>query len=210
MSFAHFFIDRPIFASVLSIVVVLVGSISYFLLPVAQYPEIALPTVQVTASYPGATPETIAETVATPLEQEINGVENMLYMQSQSTPDGAMALTVTFALGTDVDQAQVLVQNRVSIALPRLPEEVRQVGVTTKKSSPEILMVVHLVSPDASRDQLYIANYAYRQVRDVLARLEGVGDLTIYGATEYSMRVWLDAERLASLDLTASDLLDRI
>lgn len=210
MKFAHFFIDRPIFATVLSIVVLILGGLSYFSLPVAQYPEIALPTVVVTASYAGATPETIAETVATPLEQEINGVEGMLYMESQSTPDGAMTLTITFKLGTDVDQAQVLVQNRVSIAEPRLPEEVRQVGVTTKKASPEILMVVHLVSPDQSRDQLYIANYAYRQVRDVLARLEGVGDLTIFGATEYSMRVWLDAERLASLDLTASDIVNAL
>ncbi|MEN0111090.1 MAG: efflux RND transporter permease subunit, partial [Planctomycetota bacterium] len=210
MSFAHFFIDRPIFATVLSIVIVIVGSISYFALPVAQYPEIALPTVVVTASYPGATPEIIAETVATPLEQEINGVERMLYMQSQSTPDGAMQLTITFELGTDVDQAQVLVQNRVAVAEPRLPEEVRQVGVTTEKSSPEILMVVHLISPDASRDQLYIANYAYLQIRDVLARLQGVGDLMVFGASEYSMRVWLDVDRLASLDLTAGDVVNSL
>ncbi|QDT67793.1 Efflux pump membrane transporter BepE [Planctomycetes bacterium MalM25] len=210
MSFAHFFIDRPIFASVLSIVVVIIGTISYFVLPVAQYPEIALPTVVVTANYSGATPETIAETVATPLEQEINGVEGMLYMQSQSTPDGTMKLTITFKLGTDVDQAQVLVQNRVSIALPRLPQEVQQVGVTTKKSSPEILMVVHLTSPDASRDQLYIANYAYLQIRDVLSRLEGVGDLTIFGAAEYSMRVWLDVEKISSLDLTAGDVVNAL
>ena len=206
MKFAHFFVDRPIFATVLSVAILIVGTLAYYSLPVAQYPEIALPTVQVTASYPGATPEVIAETVATPLEQEINGVEGMLYMQSQSTPDGAMQLTVTFRLGTDVDQAQVLVQNRVSVALPRLPEEVRQVGVTTKKSSPEMLMVVHLVSPDGSRDQLYIANYVYLQVLDVLARLQGVGDLTVFGASEYSMRVWLDVDRLASLDLTAGDV----
>lgn len=206
MKFAHFFVDRPIFATVLSIVIVIVGTISYFVLPVAQYPEIALPTVVVSASYPGATPATIAETVATPIEQEINGVERMLYMRSQSTPDGKMQLTVTFSLGTDVDQAQVLVQNRVSVALPRLPEEVRQVGVTTEKSSPEMLMVVHLISPDASRDQLYIANYAYLQIRDVLARLGGVGDLQVFGATEYSMRVWLDVERMASLDLTTGDV----
>ncbi|MEO1496343.1 MAG: multidrug efflux RND transporter permease subunit [Planctomycetota bacterium] len=206
MKFAHFFVDRPIFATVLSIVIVLVGTISYFALPVAQYPEIALPTVVVTASYAGATPATIAETVATPLEQEINGVERMLYMRSQSTPDGAMQLTVTFELGTDVDQAQVLVQNRVSVALPRLPEEVQQVGVTTEKSSPEMLMVVHLISPDASRDQLYIANYAYLQIRDVLSRLGGVGDLRVFGASEYSMRVWLDVERMASLELTPGDV----
>ncbi len=210
MSIAHFFTDRPIFASVLSIVVVLIGAISYFVLPVSQYPEIALPTVVVTASYPGATPETIAKTVATPLEQEINGVEGMLYMQSQSTNDGAMTLTITFALGTDVDQAQVLVQNRVSTALPRLPEEVRQVGVTTEKQSSEIMMVVHLTSPDASLDQLYIANYAYLQVRDILARLDGVGDIQIFGGTEYSMRIWLDIEKLASLELTAMDVADSL
>lgn len=206
MKFAHFFTDHPIFASVLSIVIVLAGVLSYFILPVSQYPEIALPTVVVTAAYPGATPEIIAQTVATPLEQEINGVEGMLYMQSQSTTDGAMTLTITFALGTDADQAQVLVQNRVSTALPRLPSEVSQIGVTTEKQSSEIMMVVHLTSPDASRDQLYIANYAYLQIRDVLSRIDGVGDLMIFGGAEYSMRVWLDIERLASLDLTATDV----
>ncbi|TWT99329.1 Efflux pump membrane transporter BepE [Botrimarina colliarenosi] len=206
MKFAHFFIDRPIFATVLSVVVVLVGSLSYFGLPVSQYPEIALPTVVVSASYPGATSETVAETVATPLEQEINGVENMLYMESQSTNDGAMSLTITFELGTDIDQAQVLVQNRVARAEPRLPAEVRQAGVVTQKTSPEMLMVVHLISPDASRDQLYIANYAYLQIRDVLARINGVGDLRVFGGAEYSMRVWLDIERMASLDLTAGDI----
>lgn len=206
MKFAHFFIDRPIFATVLSIVIVIVGALSYFALPVSQYPEIALPTVVVRASYPGATAETIAETVATPLEQEVNGVENMLYMESQSTSDGVMTLTVTFALGTDIDQAQVLVQNRVARAEPRLPSEVRQSGVVTQKTSPEMLLVVHLISPDASRDQLYIANYAYLQIRDVLARINGVGDLQVFGGAEYSMRVWLDVERLASLELTAGDI----
>lgn len=206
MKFAHFFIDRPIFASVLSIVIVLIGTLSYFALPVSQYPEIALPTVVVSASYPGATAETVAETVATPLEQEVNGVEDMLYMESQSTSDGVMTLTVTFALGTDIDQAQVLVQNRVARAEPRLPSEVRQAGVVTKKTSPEMLLVVHLISPDASRDQLYIANYAYLQIRDVLARINGVGDLAVFGGAEYSMRVWLDVERLASLELTAGDI----
>lgn len=206
MKFAHFFIDRPIFATVLSVLIVIVGGLSYFALPVSQYPEIALPTVVVRASYPGATAETVAETVATPLEQEVNGVENMLYMESQSTSDGVMTLTVTFALGTDIDQAQVLVQNRVARAEPRLPAEVRQSGVVTQKTSPEMLMVVHLISPDASRDQLYIANYAYLQIRDVLARINGVGDLQVFGGTEYSMRVWLDIERLASLELTAGDI----
>lgn len=206
MKFAHFFIDRPIFATVLSVVVVLVGALSYFALPVSQYPEIALPTVVVRASYPGATAETVAATVATPLEQEINGVENMLYMESQSTSDGVMSLTITFSLGTDIDQAQVLVQNRVARAEPRLPAEVRQAGVVTQKTSPEMLLVVHLISPDASRDQLYIANYAYLQIRDVLARINGVGDLQVFGGAEYSMRVWLDVERLASLELTAGDI----
>jgi hydrophobe/amphiphile efflux-1 (HAE1) family protein len=206
VKFAHFFVDRPIFATVLSVVIVLVGSLAYYQLPVSQYPDIALPTVVVTASYPGATPETIAETVATPLEQEVNGVENMLYMESQSTSDGKMSLTITFALGTDIDQAQVLVQNRVASAVPRLPQEVRQVGVVTAKTSPEMLLVVHLISPDASRDQLYIANYAYLKVRDVLSRINGVGSLQVFGGAEYSMRVWLDIEKLASLDLTASDV----
>lgn len=206
MKIPRFFIDRPIFATVLSVVVVLLGVLAFPQLPVAQYPEIALPTVVVRASYPGATPEIIAQTVATPLEQEINGVENMLYMESQSSPDGVMSLTITFALGTDVDQAQVLVQNRVSVAEPRLPEETRQIGVTTLKSSPELLLVVHMISPDDSRDQLYISNYAYLRVRDVLARLDGVGDLRVFGSTQYSMRVWLDIEKLAARDLTAGDI----
>ncbi|HBL48535.1 MAG TPA: hydrophobe/amphiphile efflux-1 family RND transporter, partial [Planctomycetaceae bacterium] len=205
MKFPHFFIDRPIFASVLSMVVLLVGSLAYFLLPVAQYPEVALPTVVVRASYPGATPDTISKTVATPLEQEINGVDNMVYMESQATTDGSMTLTVSFALGTDVDQAQVLVQNRVAIAEPTLPAEVRQIGVTTRKSSPDLMMVIHLYSPDDSRDQLYISNYAYLQIRDVLSRLDGVGDIQVFGGTQYSMRVWLDVERLAALDLTPGD-----
>jgi len=205
MKFPHFFIDRPIFAGVLSIVIVLVGLLAYFALPVAQYPEVALPTVVVSASYPGATAETISKAVATPLEQEINGVEDMLYMDSQATADGSLTITISFALGTDVDQAQVLVQNRVSKAEPRLPEEVRQIGVTTAKSSPDLMMVVHLVSPDQSRDQLYISNYAYLQIRDVLARINGVGDLQVFGSSEYSMRVWLDVDRLASLDLTPGD-----
>ncbi|QDV27132.1 efflux RND transporter permease subunit [Aureliella helgolandensis] len=205
MNVAHFFIDRPRFASVLSILIVLVGSIAYFQLPVAQYPEVALPTVVVRASYPGATAETISKTVATPLEQELNGVDNMVYMESQATADGSMSLTVTFALGTDIDQAQVLVQNRVSIAEPKLPAEVRQIGITTRKSSPDLMMVIHLFSPDDSRNQLYISNYAYLQIKDVLSRLDGVGDIQVFGGTEYSMRVWLDVERLAALDLTAGD-----
>ncbi|GAB4191714.1 MAG: multidrug efflux RND transporter permease subunit [Wenzhouxiangellaceae bacterium] len=206
MRFGHFFIDRPRFATVLSILLIIVGILAYLNLPVAQYPEVAPPTIVVRAVYPGATPEVIADTVATPIEQEVNGVEGMLYMTSQSTSDGVMTLTITFALGTDLDIAQVLVQNRVAIAEPRLPEEVRRLGVTTQKSSPDLMMVVHLQSPDDSYDQLYISNYAFLQIRDVLSRIGGVGDITIFGAREYSMRVWLDPERLQSLNLTAGDV----
>ncbi len=207
MNMPQFFIGRPRFAVVLSLVVLLIGGISYFQLPISQYPEVAPPTVVVTASYPGATPETIAETVATPLEQEINGVEDMLYLESQSTVDGRMTLTVTFKLGTDIDKAQVLVQNRVSVAEARLPPEVRQIGVTTRKSSPDLLMVVHMLSPDDSLSQLFIGNYVFLQVRDVLARLDGVGDVQVFGGSQYSMRVWLDIERLASLELTPGDVI---
>jgi multidrug efflux pump len=210
MSLSHFFVDRPIFATVLSLVIVIVGAIACFTLPVSEYPEIAPPTIVVRASYPGASPEVIAETVATPLEQEINGVENMLYMSSQSTSDGEMQLTITFKLGTDLDQAQVLVENRVAVAEPRLPEEVRRVGITTQKRSPDILMVVHLLSPENRYDQTYIGNYALLNVRDVLARLEGVGDVTLFGLREYSMRVWLDPEKAASLNLTAGDVVQAL
>jgi hydrophobe/amphiphile efflux-1 (HAE1) family protein len=206
MRFTHFFIQRPIFATVVSSFVVLAGALAYFTLPVAQYPQVALPTVVVSTAYAGATPETISASVATPLEQEINGVENMLYMESQSTASGNMQLTVTFALGTDLDQAQVLVQNRVAIALPRLPAEVQRIGVTTRKSSPDLLMVVNLISPDSSRDQLYISNFANLQIRDVLARLDGVGDVQVFGSREYSMRIWLDIEKISTLDLAAEDV----
>ena len=160
----------------------------------------------VRASYPGADAQTVAATVATPLEQQINGVENMLYMSSYSTGDGAMALTITFKLGTDLDKAQVLVQNRVAIATPRLPEEVRRLGVTTLKSSPDLMMVVHMLSPDDSYDQLYVSNYARNYVRDVLLRLDGVGDLIIFGERQYSLRIWLDPEKLASFGMTSSDV----
>ena len=207
MKFSHFFVDRPIFATVLSLLIVLVGGLAYLGLPVSQYPQIALPTVVVSATYPGATPETLAETVATPLEQEINGVEGMLYMTSQSTSSGAMQLTVTFGLGTDLNAAQVLVQNRVDLAMPRLPAEVRQLGVTTRKSSPDMLLVVNLISPDSSRDQLYISNYANLQIRDQIARIEGVGDVRVFGSREYSMRIWLDVDKITSLDLTAGDVI---
>jgi multidrug efflux pump len=210
MNLSHFFIDRPIFATVLSIVIVVAGAIAYVTLPVAQYPEVVPPTVVVTAFYPGATPEVIADTVATPIEQEVNGVENMLYMSSQSTSDGQMQLTITFKLGTDLNEAQVLVQNRVAIAEPRLPEQVRQIGVTTEKSSPDFLLVVHLLSPDDRYDQAYISNYALIRVRDVLSRIDGVGDVTIFGAREYSMRIWLDPDKIAARNLTASDIVQAL
>jgi HAE1 family hydrophobic/amphiphilic exporter-1 len=206
MNLSHFFIDRPIFATVLSILVTLIGAIAYFSLPVAQYPEIAPPTIEVRATYPGASAETVADTVAAPLEQEINGVENMLYMTSNATGDGALALTISFALGTDLNVAQVLVQNRVALAEPRLPEDVRRLGVTVRKNSPDLLMVVHLSSPDGSRDQLYISNYATLQVRDVLARLDGVGDVRVFGARDYAMRVWLDPDRIQARGLTAGEV----
>jgi HAE1 family hydrophobic/amphiphilic exporter-1 len=207
MNLSHFFIDRPIFAAVISILITLIGGVAYFSLPVAQYPEIAPPSISVTASYPGASAEIVAKTVATPLEQEVNGVDDMLYMTSQSTSDGAMSLTVTFKLGTNLDTAQVLVQNRVSTALPRVPEEVRAIGVTVNKRSPDLMMVIHLYSPDDTRDLLYISNYATLHVRDVLSRIDGVGNVTIFGARDYSMRLWLDPEKLALRDLTAGDVI---
>ncbi len=210
MRMAHFFVDRPIFATVLSAIFLIVGGIAYTTLPVAQYPEVAPPTVVVRASYPGADAQTVAATIATPLEQQINGVEDMLYMSSYSTGDGAMALTITFRLGADLDKAQVLVQNRVAIATPRLPEEVRRLGVTTLKSSPDLMMVVHMLSPDSSYDQLYISNYARNYVRDILLRLQGVGDLTIFGERQYSIRIWLDPEKLASYGMTSGDVVRAI
>lgn len=210
MRFAHFFVERPIFATVLSLVLVIVGLIAYGSLPVAQYPEIAPPSIVVRASYPGANAETVAATVATPLEQEINGVEDMLYMSSYSTSDGAMSLTITFELGTDLDNAQVLVQNRVAIAEPRLPEEVRRLGVTTTKSSPDLMMVVHMLSPDESYDQLYVSNYARSRVRDTLLRLDGVGNLILFGEREFALRVWLDPDKLAAYGLAASDVVDAL
>src|SRR6478609_7359496 len=210
MKFSHFFVDRPIFASVISIVLLLVGGIAYIGLPVAQYPEIAPPNIVVRTTYPGANAETVAATVATPLEQEINGVEDMLYMSSYSTSDGAASITITFKLGTDLDKAQVLVQNRVAIATPRLPEEVRRLGVTTRKSSPDLMMVVHMLSPDDTYDQLYVSNYARNNVRDVLLRLDGVGDLIIFGERQYSLRVWLDPDKLAAFGMTSGDVVKAV
>jgi HAE1 family hydrophobic/amphiphilic exporter-1 len=207
MNVSRFFIDRPIFAAVISILITLIGGVAYFSLPVAQYPDIAPPSIQVTAQYPGASAEIVAQTVATPIEQEVNGVDDMIYMTSQSTSDGSMALTVTFKLGTDLDIAQVLVQNRVAIATPRLPEQVRALGVQVVKQSPDLMMVIHLSSPDDSRDLLYISNYVTLHVKDVLARVDGVGNVTIFGARDYAMRIWLDPEKLAIRDLTAGDVM---
>ncbi len=206
MNFSNFFIRRPIFAGVISSVIFLVGMISMWKLPISEYPEVVPPTVVVTATYPGANPKTIAETVASPLEQEINGVEDSLYMFSQSTGDGVMSLTITFKLGTDVDKAQVQVQNRVSQALPKLPEEVRRLGVTTTKQSPDLTMVVHLFSPDGRYDDVYLRNYATLQVKDVLARIPGAGEVRVFGSGDYAMRLWLNPDKLAARNLTASDV----
>ncbi len=207
MKLAHFFIDRPIFATVISIMTIIVGALAYVSLPIEQYPQVAPPTIQVSASYPGANAQTVADTVATPLEQEINGVENILYMLSQSTADGRLSLTITFKLGTDLDEAQVLVQNRVSIAEPRLPEEVRRIGVTTQKNSPDLMLVINMYSPDGTYDQTYIGNYAVLNVRDKLRRIEGVGEARLFGASEYAMRVWLNPDLIQSFDLTAREIL---
>jgi multidrug efflux pump len=210
MRFSQFFIDRPIFAAVLSLVIFIGGLIAMIQLPVSEYPSVVPPTVVVRGVYPGANPKVIAETVASPLEQQINGVEGMLYMFSQSTADGRLTLTITFGLGTDLDNAQVQVQNRVSQALPRLPVEVQRIGVTTEKASPDLMMVVHLVSPDERYDMLYLSNFAYLQVRDEIARISGVGSAQVFGAGEYSMRVWLDPDRLAARQLTATDVVRAI
>jgi multidrug efflux pump len=210
MNFSKFFIERPIFAAVLSLLILIGGALALFRLPVSEYPSVVPPTVVVRAVYPGANPKVIAETVAAPLEQQMNGVEGMLYMFSQATADGRMTLTITFALGTDLDNAQVQVQNRVAQTQPRLPQEVQRIGITTEKASPDLMMVVHLVSPDARYDMLYLSNFAYLQVRDELSRIGGVGSAQVFGAGEYSMRVWLDPDRLAGRQLTATDVVRAI
>jgi hydrophobe/amphiphile efflux-1 (HAE1) family protein len=210
MKFAHFFIERPVFAGVLSIVTIIVGAIAIFTLPIAQYPEIAPPTVTVSATYPGANAQTVAQTVATPIEEQINGVEGMIYMSSQSTNDGNLHLTVTFKLGTNLDIAQVQVENRVAIAQPVLPQEVQRQGIVVKKASPDITLAVGIYSPHQTRDPLYLSNYATLQIKDELARLPGVGDLLIFGARDYSMRLWLNPEQLAARSLTAGDFVNAV
>ncbi|WP_415905665.1 efflux RND transporter permease subunit [Neptuniibacter sp. QD48_55] len=206
MNFSHFFISRPIFASMLSLLILVAGAISLFKLPVSEYPSVIPPTVVVTANYPGANPQVIAETVASPLEQEMNGLEDMLYMFSQATTDGRMTLTITFALGTDLDRAQVQVQNRVTSALPRLPQDVQRLGVVAQKSSPSLTMVVHLLSTDGSREISYLSNYADIYVKDQLARLPGVGQVQLFGGGKYSMRLWLNPDALSSRNLTPGDV----
>ncbi|MFM9850714.1 MAG: efflux RND transporter permease subunit [Hyphomicrobiaceae bacterium] len=210
MNLSKFFIDRPIFAGVLSVLIFLAGLLALRVMPISEYPEVAPPSVVVRAQYPGANPKVIAETVATPIEESINGVENMLYMSSQATTDGLMTLTVTFRLGTDVDKAQQLVQNRVSQAEPRLPEEVRRLGVTTVKSSTDMALVVHLLSPNNRYDMTYLRNYGVLNVKDRLARIDGVGQVVIWGAGDYAMRVWLDPQKIAELGLSANDVVNEI
>jgi hydrophobe/amphiphile efflux-1 (HAE1) family protein len=206
MRISHFFIDRPIFASVVSIVIVILGAVAFTRLPVAQYPDIAPPVINVSGQYPGANAETVASTVVAPIEEQINGVENMLYMSSNSNGDGRFSIGVTFEVGTNLDIAQVQVQNRVSTALPRLPADVRNIGVTVAKASSDLMMVVHLLSPDKSRNDLFISNYALLEIKDALTRVDGVGSIIVFGSRDYAMRVWLDPDRLQSLGMTASDV----
>jgi len=210
MRFSRFFIDRPIFAVVLSLIVLAAGVIAIGRLPVSEYPEVSPPTITVTATYPGADPTVLAQTVATPLEDALNGVEHMLYMTSSGTPDGVLNLTVTFHIGTDVDLAQTQVQNRVSQALSRLPAEVRALGVVTEKRSPDITMVVHLVSPDGRYDPVYLRNYAMLNVRNELARIPGAGQVLVLGSGDYAMRIWLDPNKVAAHDLSAGDVVQAI
>src|SRR5205823_3321170 len=208
--FARFFIDRPIFAWVLSIVIVLIGGVAVFFLPIDQYPPITPPTVTVTASYPGANAKVVADTVAAPIEQQVNGVENMLYMSSQSTNDGNYSLTITFEIGTDLNTAQVLVQNRVALAMPQLPQQVQLQGVSTKKRSPTILFAINVISPDQRYDDLYLSNYATLHLLDELLRVKGVGDISLFGQRSYAMRIWLDPEKMAARNLTTTDVVNAI
>src|SRR6478736_8140817 len=206
MNLSKFFIDRPIFAGVISVVIFLAGLIAMTGLPISEYPEVVPPSVIVKAMFPGANPSVIAQTVATPLEEQINGTENMLYMFSQAASDGTLTLTVTFALGTDPNLAQQLVQNRVNQALPRLPEVTRSLGVTTIKSSPDLTMVVHLNSPNGRYDMLYLRNYAVLNVKDRLAKIQGIGSVQLFGSGDYAMRLWLNPQRISELGLTANDV----
>src|SRR3954469_16241563 len=210
MNLSKFFIDRPIFAGVLSLLVFLAGLLAVRSLPISEYPDVVPPSVVVRANYPGANPKVIAETVATPLEEAINGVENMLYMGSQATTDGQLTLTVTFRLGTDPDKAQQLVQNRVSQAEARLPEEVRRLGLSTTKGATDLTMVVHLLSPNDRYDMTYLRNYAVLNVKDRLARIDGVGQVQLCGSGHYSMRIWLDPQKVAERGLSASDIVREV
>src|SRR5277367_1267177 len=210
MSLSKFFIDRPIFAGVISIMIFLAGLIAMTQLPISEYPEVVPPSVVVKAEFPGANPNVIAETVATPLEEQINGTENMLYMFSQAASDGTLTLTVTFKIGTDPDLAQQLVQNRVNQALPRLPQVTQALGVTTTKSSPDLTMVVHLNSPDGRYDMLYLRNYAVLNVKDRLAKIEGVGSVQLFGSGDYAMRIWLNPEKIAERGMTADEVVKAV
>ncbi|WP_289285429.1 efflux RND transporter permease subunit, partial [Methylophaga sp. UBA1918] len=210
MNISKFFVDRPIFAGVLSILIFIAGLLSMFQLPISEYPEVSPPSVVVNAQFPGANPKVIAETVARPLEEQLSGVENMIYMFSQATSDGRMTLTVTFKIGTDPDLAQQMVQNRVTQATPRLPEVTRQLGVTVVKSAPDLTMVVHLTSPDKQYDELYLRNYAVLHVKDELAKVEGVGQVRLFGSGDYAMRIWLNPEKVAERGLTAMDVIAAI
>jgi len=210
MGLSRFFIDRPVFAGVISVAIFLAGLIALFQLPISEYPEVVPPSVVVRAQFPGANPKVIAETVATPLEEQINGSENMLYMFSQASSDGLLTLTVTFKLGTDPDLAQQTVQNRVNQALPRLPEVTRQLGVTTVKSSPDLTMVVHLLSPNDRYDMLYLRNYAVLNVKDQLAKIPGVGSVQLFGSGDYAMRIWLNPQKVAERGMTADEVVAAI
>src|SRR5438105_9933281 len=203
--FSHFFIQRPIFASVLSIVITLAGAVAAITLPVAQYPPIAPPSIMVQCTYPGANAQVVADSVAAPIEQQINGVEDMLYMVSQSNNDGSYNLTVTFKPGVNLNFAQVLVQNRINLAMPLLPDVVKQAGVTTRKRNPDILLVIAIYSPNGRYDQLYLRNFATIKIKDEMARVDGVGDCQQFGQQDFSMRVWIDPDRLAALNLNAGD-----